>query len=182
MDLAKTVFVVAVATYAAVAAFSDLRTHKLPNWLTVPALFAALLFHGVTAGLGGLGLALGGFAVGFGIIFILWLLKGMGGGDVKFMGALGAWLGPLPTLYVFVLSTLFAIAGTIGMFFYDVSTHGYKRVKKRYLPALVTGAGQGASAEEAERIRQKRGLMPYAVPVAISTWVILAWHIIRVQS
>jgi prepilin peptidase CpaA len=183
MDPIKCLFFVAVAGFVTVAAVSDIRTHKLPNWLTVPALFAALVFHGITAGLSGLGLALGGFATGFGILFVLWLLKGMGGGDVKLMGALGAWLGPLPTLYVFVLSTFFAIFGSIGLFFYDLSTHGWRRVRQRFLPAAVTGYGSNAKSEaEAERIRQKRGLMPYALPVALSTWAVLAWHVIRVQS
>ena len=84
---------------------------------------------------------------------------------------------------ILVLLLIAAIFGSIGLFFYDLSTHGWRRVRQRFLPAAVTGYGSNAKSEaEAERIRQKRGLMPYALPVALSTWAVLAWHVIRVQS
>jgi Flp pilus assembly protein protease CpaA len=46
--------------------------------------------------------SLAGFATGFVLFFVMWQLGACGGGDVKFMAALGAWLGPLWFLSVFV--------------------------------------------------------------------------------
>ncbi|KKK71960.1 hypothetical protein LCGC14_2908700, partial [marine sediment metagenome] len=45
-------FVAAVAAFTTTAAISDWRTRRLPNWLTVGALAAALLMHTVVNGLG----------------------------------------------------------------------------------------------------------------------------------
>jgi len=90
MILPNLVFVLVVGAFTAVAAVSDLRTRRLPNWLTVPAFAAGLLAHTVVNGFAGLGFALLGFATGFGLLLVLWLIGGGGGGDVKLMGALGA--------------------------------------------------------------------------------------------
>ena len=87
-------FLIAVLVFTIIAMVTDLSTRKLPNWLTVPAFVAAIVFHTFTSGWRGLGLCMGGFAVGFGLLLVLWLIGGGGGGEVKLMGALGAWLGP----------------------------------------------------------------------------------------
>ena len=68
-----------IVVFTLAAAVSDWRTRKLPNWLTVSALAAALLLHTILAGLPGLANALLGFAVGFGILLVLWLIGGSGG-------------------------------------------------------------------------------------------------------
>ena len=112
MDWTTTVFLVCVAAFTALAAGFDLRTKKLPNRLTVPALVAAFVFHGATSGSSGQLTALAGFATGFGILLVLWIVGGGGGGDVKLMGALGAWLGPQGTLAVFLISA--ALGRAIG--------------------------------------------------------------------
>ena len=101
MNVAGIVLVLFVVAFTATAAICDWKTKRLPNVLTVPAFICAMLFHpivgGIEGGLAGAGhgflFALGGFATGFGTLFVLWLIGGGGGGDVKLMGALGAWLG-----------------------------------------------------------------------------------------
>lgn len=40
-----------------------------------------------------------GLVVGLGLLFIPWMLGGIGGGDVKLLAALGAWLGPKGILF-----------------------------------------------------------------------------------
>ena len=70
-----------------------MRTRRIPNWLTFPA--AALGLVAATAAHGGPGTvsSAAGFLVGLALFFPLFFLKGLGAGDVKLMGALGAWLG-----------------------------------------------------------------------------------------
>ena len=48
--------------------------------------------------------ALAGFAVGFGVFFLLWLLGVAGGADVKVMAVLGTWLGPYLVIGALVVS------------------------------------------------------------------------------
>ncbi len=173
-------FVSIVGAFVAVAAVSDLRTRRLPNWLTVPAFAAAVLAHTAVNGLGGLGFALMGFATGFGILLVLWLIGGGGGGDVKLMGALGAWLGSSLTVAVFLSSTVLAAVATAVILLAGTFSRGYRQVHRRYIRPGAKGrpAGNKHSGEDARREAQmQRRVMPYAVPVALGTWAVLvfAW-------
>lgn len=181
MDIMNLFFVAAVAGFTMTAAISDLKTRKLPNWLTVSAFLAALLMHTVINGLSGLGFSLLGFVTGFGILLVLWLIGGGGGGDVKLMGALGAWLGVNLTLRVFLVSTAMAAVAAGALLLAGILSRGFGFVQRR---DLATGsAGRPASSASAgpkfSRLRrQQRRVMPYAVPVALGTWLVLtvAWH------
>lgn len=76
--------VLAFAT-AAVAAFTDHRTGRIPNALTVPAFLAGLALGG--------DVALAGMAACLGAPLFLFARGRLGAGDVKLLGALGALLG-----------------------------------------------------------------------------------------
>lgn len=105
----------------AVACVSDLRFRRIPNVLTLGAAGAAVTFH--VASPAGLGLlfALSGWGLGLLVFLPLFALRGIGGGDVKLLAALGAWLGPSMVLWVAAFA---AIAG--GVFALVVSAmHGY---------------------------------------------------------
>jgi prepilin peptidase CpaA len=88
----------------------DIRFGRIPNWLTLPAMVVGLAYHFYFAGAHGLLLSACGLLVGFGIFVGLYLLGGMGAGDVKLMAAIGALLGPKDVFYAAVLT---AIAGGI---------------------------------------------------------------------
>ena len=80
------------------AGVCDLRRGVVYNWLTYPAIVAGLVLgavEGAAAGdtLDGLTNHAVGLGFGFGVLFVAYLLGGMGGGDVKLMGAVGALLG-----------------------------------------------------------------------------------------
>lgn len=176
-----------VVLFTMVAAVCDFRTKRLPNWLTVPGFVAALVFHAVRGamdgGWGGAGSALftamGGFAVGFGILFVLWIIGGGGAGDVKLMGALGAWFGPMNTFNLFIISTVFVLFLSFGVLAWQMIQNGAYAVKRRYLGAESAAdvrKARGLSREEAAAQRKvKRRLMPYGVPVALAAWVMLLW-------
>jgi len=100
------------------ASIDDIRTSKIHNWITYPAVLIGLIghcfggvdLHGQQLGFGG---ALLGFAVGFGPMFLAWRAGGVGGGDAKLMGAVGALAG-----WEFALASLFygfAIAGVMAL-------------------------------------------------------------------
>lgn len=99
-----------VALLAVASAVTDLRNRTIPNWLTLPMIGGAL---GMRFYLGGwlmLKAGLIGFAAGFAVYFLFFLLGGRGGGDVKLMGAYGALLG---FMNWFALCILTAILGGV---------------------------------------------------------------------
>jgi len=76
-----------------VAALWDIRTHRIPNWLTFPFLLGGLIAARWMGGWAGLGDSLSGCLL-LGIpYFLLFVFAGGGAGDSKMMGALGAWIG-----------------------------------------------------------------------------------------
>lgn len=85
---------VASLVVAAIGCLTDLRMRRIPNVLTFGAAAGAAGFHFSAAGFAGLGWALAGWAVGLVMFLPIFALRGIGGGDVKLVAALGAWIGP----------------------------------------------------------------------------------------
>jgi prepilin peptidase CpaA len=94
----------------ACACITDWRSRRIPNVLTFGAAIAAFVVFAVTGGLKGLSWSVAGWLVGC-LLFLPWfLLRGMGGGDVKLLAALGAWLGPAHIVWVALYA---AVAGGV---------------------------------------------------------------------
>ncbi len=107
---------------AMTGAVTDVRTNRIPNWLTYGSLLAALAIRGYLEAWYGLGAGVIGALVGGGAFFLLFVLGGMGAGDVKLMAAVGAWTGARQVLVVMIGS---AIAGGVLALFYIVF---YRRI------------------------------------------------------
>ena len=104
------------ALVSVIAAITDSRTGRIPNWLTLPAASLGVLLHAVMAGRGQAGLSLLGLLLAATVPAILYKVsqgRAIGGGDVKLFAALGALLGPtlgLETEFgAFVLLAVFAL-------------------------------------------------------------------------
>jgi prepilin peptidase CpaA len=98
---------------ALVAAFTDLRTRTIPNWLTFPLSAIGLVGHGMLLGTGGLVEASLGSVLCFLPAFFLFTRGALGGGDVKLFAGFGALLGAREglelELMAFLLIALFAL-------------------------------------------------------------------------
>jgi len=111
MNLSPDVFLILLlSTILIVAAVQDLRFQKIPNLLTYPTMAVGLACHGILNGLDGLLFSAGGLALGIGIFILPYLMGGMGAGDAKLMGAVGAVLG-LKGVFIAILFT--AIVGGV---------------------------------------------------------------------
>lgn len=175
LSLASWILVVVVALFTAVAAIWDYRQHRIPNNLTLPVFFAGWIYQGVFHGWAGIGNAATGFLVGFGVLFVLWIVGGGGGGDVKLMGALSVWLGYRLTLLVLMSSTAAVIVGTMLIIVWSVFSKGVRSMKTEYLAKGKTADGQ-AKPETAED-KKRRRIMAYAIPVCVATWIVMAWKL-----
>lgn len=160
-----------VVAFTTVAMIFDLKRRILPNWLTVGSLGVAILYHTVTSGTSGLVHSLSGFAVGFSLLLVLWLIGGGGGGDVKLMGAVGAWLGAPMTLIVFLLSAFLGLLSLVVMVTFQAISRGSK-----------PDSAVGGSETDTTQIEAARHRIPYAVPVALATWLVMALKLIAQQA
>lgn len=82
-----------LVTVLAVSVVTDLKERRIYNKLLFPALALAFILQTAAHGWNGLLSALAGFAVGLSILMIPYLMGGMGAGDVKLLGFVGACKG-----------------------------------------------------------------------------------------
>ena len=96
-----------------VAGWTDLRSRRIPNWLTVPGLLLGVAANTVLSGWGGLRDSLLGAGLAFALLLPFWLLKSLGAGDLKFAAALGAYTGPGHLIDILILSVF--VAGVMAL-------------------------------------------------------------------
>ena len=93
---------------AIAAGWTDWRSRRIPNWLTVPVLLLGVAANTLALGWAGAKASLLGAALGLGLLLPFVLLKSLGGGDWKLAGALGAFLGPQRLIAVLLATILVA--------------------------------------------------------------------------
>jgi prepilin peptidase CpaA len=109
-----------LAAIVIVAAYFDIRWRRIPNWLTLPSFLLAFALSAFLADfpMRGVRHAALGLLAAMIVYLPLYLLRGMGAGDVKLMAAIGALVGWRDWLAIFILSSIvggiLAIALMIG--------------------------------------------------------------------
>jgi prepilin peptidase CpaA len=161
-----------------IAAATDLRVRKIPNWLTLmlatTGIARSFLDH---AGITVSGAMLG-IAIGFALPFMLFALGALGGGDVKLLAGLGAWLGAIG------IAKVFAVAAIIGMVMVLVHSARHGRLRALFRDsALVTihvihpnASALGDVLENSRATQPTNAALPYAVPVLLAVVVVLLIH------
>jgi prepilin peptidase CpaA len=168
---------IAIALIAAlIAAITDVWKFKVYNALTLPLLASGILYHGLRADLGN---SLLGIVFGFGALIALYVIGGMGAGDVKLMAALGAWLGMPLTFYVFIASSL---AAGIYAILLMLATRkvGETIVNLQILWLRLASIGHYLASDdrvetEVRRTDRRSRIIPFAAMVAIGIVATLLW-------
>lgn len=99
--------------FALVAGWTDWRSRRIPNWLTVPACVTGIAASTAVSGWGGLKTSLLGTGLGLALLLPFVLLRSLGAGDWKFAGALGAFTGPVLLLDLLIGSVF--VAGIMAL-------------------------------------------------------------------
>src|SRR5580704_14681428 len=107
MSFLPVILQIALLLLVAIAAVYDIRFRRIPNWLVLTGLLAGVVLNTLLLEWSGVRASLLGISLAFLIYFPLYLLRGMGAGDVKLMAAVGAIAGPLNWLGIMVLTALF---------------------------------------------------------------------------
>ena len=154
---------IALAVAFAAVAF-DLHTRRIPNLLSLGGAIVALSYGVVTGGFSGLGVSAAGWGAGLAVFLPLFLLGGLGAGDVKLVACLGAWLGPSMALW----TALFAALAGGAMAIVVALATGYLRaaVDNVYLLLSHFWVAGVRPHPELTLERGKGPRLPYALPIA----------------
>jgi prepilin peptidase CpaA len=176
MDVTRLHLFLAIALVIASAGF-DLRTRRIPNWLTLAALPIGPIWHGVSGAshdrataLSWLGASLLGILVCSIFPAISFAKREMGGGDVKLFAALGAlcgpWVGFDAQAFTFLLTLTVVLP--IRLIQRRLATNSLSLTAEQVTPAL--GSGVSAAALRAPRL-ESIPLAPWiALGLALSLW------------
>jgi len=110
----------------------DLRSRRIPNYLTLPAMGLGILWSLAQGGLSAADASILGLFLGGALLFPLFALGKFGGGDVKLLAAIGALRG---ASFVWRATLLGAASGGLLAILLLI----YRREIGRYLLGLYTG-------------------------------------------
>ena len=166
-----TLFDLAIFAVIGLAAFFDMEWRRIPNWLILFGLSVALGLNGLR-GMNEFYQSLTGIGVGIGVLFIPFAFRWIGAGDVKFLGVMGAFVGPylLPrVLWYSILITggmaiITVICRRLSM---EFLTRASLDLKQAMLVLLTFGRGQAESAN-ASTARSRQGV-PWGVGIGLGT-------------
>jgi prepilin peptidase CpaA len=147
--------------------WEDVRARRIPNVLSVAGMVVGAVVNAWYLGLPGLLTSVGGLAVMIASLLVPFALGGIGGGDVKMMGAVGAMLGSRLALVALLVGLLLGglvmivhlarigrlaekLAATGRMFWLAATERSLE-------PLRAPGTNSGAIA------------LPYSVPLGLGT-------------
>ena len=157
----------------AAAAF-DVRARRVPNRLNLALLLVGLGARAVVGGPSGLADGALGAVLGLGLLLLPFSARWIGGGDVKLVAAMGAWLGPAGVLW----ATLLGLAGG-GL----VSLALLARAGGSVRAEVATNLRYSLLALDVPRAPRRRAglLVPLALPLALAGLAVL-WTIGGLQA
>lgn len=171
IDQAETLFMLGATICAVIGAATDVRSNRIPNWLTYGSLVAALFLRTALGGWRDLIQGLAGMALGGGVFFLLFVIRGMGAGDVKLMAAVSAWVGFHRTLTVLVATALAGgVLAVIYMVFYKQVADTIRNIGELLRFHLTSGV---RSHPELNLQDPKTMRLPYGLAIAIGTLYLL---------
>jgi prepilin peptidase CpaA len=109
----RLIVLVPAVVVALVAGFTDWRSRRIPNWLTVPAFAVGVSLNTLVSGWPGLKTSLLGAGIGLLLLLPFVFLRSLGAGDWKLAGALGSFVG-WETLVTLLIISIF-VAGVMAL-------------------------------------------------------------------
>jgi prepilin peptidase CpaA len=161
--------VILTAATVVSAALYDYRRRLIPNFITFPAIFTGLLIHWLHAGASGFYFSLRGLAIGGGFFLVLYLIGGIGGGDVKLLGSVGAFVGGEKILVIIILTVLIGGVMAIGKL-------GFSSIRLNRLGYFVGLFQKNQAGIYGNKIDPLKDTIPYGVAIAAGTLAALALY------
>jgi prepilin peptidase CpaA len=153
---------------ALIAGWTDWRTRRIPNWLTVPGFVVGVAVNVMAYGWAGLKTSLLGAGLGLLVLLPFVFLRSLGAGDWKLAGALGAFVGWEGMVSLLMGSVFVAGIMALVLVIYKGRFKETLRNIARLLASMLTLRMLGAevSLDNPQSLR-----VPYGVALALTTFL-----------
>jgi len=156
------VIIAAASCFMLTAAVSDIRHRRISNRLNVAATVSALGLQAILVGTGGVLDGLQGLVAGFAVLFIPFAMGRIGGGDVKFVAAVGAFFGARVTMIgLFIGVTLGGLVGAASLLRKGRLASGMRSVAADL--ACLAGGVRPTTLKDSDTVET----VPYGVLLAV---------------
>jgi prepilin peptidase CpaA len=160
-------FMIGAALVASAGAVSDARSARIPNWLTYSGLASALVLRFALLGWAGLKSGAVGLLVAGSLFFVLVLMGAMGGGDMKLMAAVGAWVGSTQVVAILLVA---AFAGGFLAVVSIIFGGGIRRTLWNLLELIRFRLTSGLQPHPVLNVRELGSQrVPFGIAIAMST-------------
>ena len=158
------------------SAWFDVISARIPNRVTYPAILAALVVRFTFLGWDGLLEGLLGMVLCGGAFFLLFMIHAMGGGDVKLMAAVGAWVGYRNAGLALIVC---ALAGGLIALGYVIVLKRYRTTFSNLAAVIRFHATSGLRQNPALNLSSANAVrMPYGLAIAagaVGTLISTVW-------
>jgi len=168
--------VIFLITILIISGVIDIRVQKIPNLLTLPTIIVGLVYHTAINSWNGFIFSLAGSVLGIALFIIPYIMGGMGAGDAKLMGAVGAIVGAEGVL---IASLFTAIAGGIyALIVFAFNTKYFKKFVERSTLTIKAFALTRHFIPIPADDSEKKPKLCYGVAIAVGTilYVLLACY------
>lgn len=172
-----TFLIILLAIAIGISVIEDIRRQKIPNVVTFLTMVLALAYHSFSGGVGGFLFSIEGLAIGIGLFIIPYLMGGMGAGDAKLMGAVGAILGPKGTCIAAII--IYLAGGLYGAILFAMHPKFAVSFLKRLWTTIKTFFLTAQFIYIPPDKNEKQPVLRYAIPIAVGA---LSYLIIKVSG
>ena len=161
-----------------ISLYTDLKERKIYNKVLVPGVVLGLAINGWEGGINGIMFSVKGLLVGLGIFFLPFLLGGIGVGDVKLLGTIGAIKGP-----VFIIWTGLATGvagGLIAVIILIRQGQLLSSLKRIGFSLYLFFGGSKADSLQALNKEEFSGSFPYGTAIfigALTATLLNIWYV-----
>ena len=168
------VAIIGLCVSLGIAIYTDITSHRIPNWLTYSTALFAVLYHSLTRSTDGFIFSLKGLGIGMLPLMPFFVSGVMGAGDVKLMGAVGAAIGPMRVLNAFLYTGI--VGGIYALVVLLLHRAQLRAFIHRFWIMSKTVFYTGQIAYVPPSKEEKELKVCYGAAIAIGTMSCLLWE------
>lgn len=168
---------VVMAVFLLLAVYHDIRTLKIPNWISLGGALAGLAIVSIDTDISAILTSVAGWLTGLIMMLPFYILRTMGAGDVKLVAMIGIYIGPQS-----MLGAIFYILIAGGIFSLLIATINGKlpelMTSIRDFMTFSTGSRTFGPIKIAIDTIPTSDKIPYSLPIMAGTMTWVFTHIV----